>query len=93
MPDDENPQIDRPETGSLHPEYPRDGGVEGPILIANEFVDVVVNKVETRNGMRLDIWSPKRGTRVQFDAVALDCLSFQQPEFITEMLTRHPTAY
>lgn len=93
MGSDENPQIDRPDVGSPHPDIPQDKGVSGPIVIANEFVDVVVSKVETRNGVRLDIWSPKRGTRVQFDAVALDCLSFQQPEFITEMLTRHPTAY
>jgi len=93
MPSDENPKIDRPEVGSLHPDYPQDGGVDGPILIANEFVDVVVGKVETRNGVRLDIWSPKRGTRVQLDAVALDCLSFQPPELITELLTRNPTGH
>ena len=90
MPNDENPQIDRPEVGSLHPDFPQDGGVSGPILIANEFADVVVNRVETRNGVRLDIWSPRRGTRVQLDAVALDCLSFQEPELITELLTRNP---
>lgn len=72
-------------------EMPTDGGVEGPILIANEFADVVVSRVRTRNGARLEIWSPRRGTRVQLDAVALDCLSYQQPETFTAMLERTPS--
>jgi len=73
-------------------EYPRDGGNDGPIIIANEFADVVVRKVQTRNGMRLEIWSPRRGTCVRYDAVALDVLSYQEPEFITNLLTRTPGA-
>lgn len=84
-----DPLVGRPEVGEVS-EYPTDGGNDGPIVIANEFADVVVRKVETRNGMRLDIWSPKRGSRVQFDAVALDCLSFQEPELITQLLSRNP---
>jgi hypothetical protein len=83
------PVAQRPEIGEVS-EYPSDGGNDGPIIIANEFADVVLRKVETRNGMRLDIWSPRRGTRIQLDAVALDCLSFQKPELITQMLARNP---
>ncbi|KIQ08070.1 hypothetical protein RU01_21700 [Rhodococcus sp. MEB064] len=60
------------------------------MVIANEFADVVVRKVATRNGVRLDIWSPRRGTRVMLDAVALDCLSFQEPSLISELLSRRP---
>ena len=71
---------------------PSDGGVDGPIVIANEFADVVVRRVRTRNGMRLEISSPRRGTRVHLDAVALDCLSYQPPETFTEMLERTPGA-
>ncbi|WP_207781907.1 hypothetical protein [Phytoactinopolyspora limicola] len=78
------------EASALPNEIPLDGGVDGPILIANEFADVVVSRVLTRNGMRLDIWSPRRGTRVQLDAVELDCLSYQEPETFTEMLARKP---
>jgi hypothetical protein len=59
-------------------------------VIANEFADVVIRKVETRNGMRLDIWSPRRGSRVQLDAVALDCLSYQEPELISQLIARNP---
>jgi hypothetical protein len=84
-----DPLVERPEVGEV-PEYRADGGNDGPIVVANEFADVVVRRVQTRNGMRLDIWSPKRGSRVLLDAVALDCLSFQEPELITELLSRNP---
>jgi hypothetical protein len=70
---------------------PEDGGVDGPIVIANEFADVVVSRVRTRNGMRLEIWSPRRGSRIHLDAVELDCLSYQQTETFTAMLERTPS--
>lgn len=89
MADHSDPSIERPQIGDVS-EYPRDGGNDGPIVIANEFADVVIRKVETRNGMRLDIWSPKRGSRVLLDAVALDCLSFQEPDLISQLLARNP---
>jgi hypothetical protein len=84
-----DPLVENPEVGDVS-EYPADGRNDGPIVIANEFADVVVRKVETRNGMRLDIWSPRRGSRVLLDAVALDCLTFQEPELITQLLARNP---
>ncbi|MFF5979457.1 dihydrodiol dehydrogenase [Streptomyces olindensis] len=83
------PVVEPPDVGDVST-YPVDGGTDGPIVIANEFADVVVRKVQTRNGVRLDVWSPRRGTRVMLDAVALDCLSFQEPELITELLSRNP---
>ncbi|WP_340539309.1 hypothetical protein [Nocardioides sp. GXZ039] len=82
------PVMEHPPIGDLS-EYPA-SSVDGPIVVANEFADVVVRRVETRNGMRLDIWSPRRGTRIQLDAVALDCLSYQAPDLITELLVRRP---
>lgn len=85
------PQAENPDPGEEF-EFPRDRGNSGPILIANEFADVVVRKVETRNGVRLELWSPRRGTCVRYDAVALDALSYQEPEFITELLSRNPGA-
>lgn len=65
-------------------------GSAGPIVIANEFNDVEVRSVRTGNGVRLEILSPRRGTRVLLDAVVLDCLSYQPPETFTEMLARTP---
>lgn len=85
------PAAENPDDGEIL-EYPRDGGNDGPIVISNEFADVVVRKVETRNGVRLELWSPRRGTAVRFDAVALDVLSYQEPEFITRLLARTPQA-
>ncbi|GAB3580856.1 hypothetical protein GCM10027445_51810 [Amycolatopsis endophytica] len=84
----DEPGIERPPIGDVV-ELDAEPG-DGPIVIANEFVDVVVRKVQTRNGMRLDIWSPRRGSRVLLDAVALDCLSFQEPELISALLQRRP---
>lgn len=85
------PRAENPDEGEIL-EIPRDGGNDGPIVIANEFADVVVRKVDTRNGVRLELWSPRRGTCVRYDAVALDVLSYQEPEFITKLLTRTPGA-
>jgi hypothetical protein len=64
---------------------------DGPVIVvANEFADVRVRRVRTRNGVRLEIFSPRRGTRVHLDAVELDLLSFQEPEVFSEMLERTP---
>ncbi|MBV9449238.1 MAG: hypothetical protein JO345_25395 [Streptosporangiaceae bacterium] len=57
-----------------------------PIIIANEFVDVEVRRVRTRNGVRLEIHSPRRGTTIRLDAMVLDALTWQQPEVFSEML-------
>jgi hypothetical protein len=57
-----------------------------PIVIANEFVDVEVRRVHTRNGVRLEIYSPRRGTTIRLDAMVLDALTWQQPEIFSEML-------
>lgn len=72
------------------PEVADPSGPDAVILIANEFADVQVRPVRTRNGIRLEIFSPRRGTRVHLDAVALDCLSYQEPEIFTELLERSP---
>jgi hypothetical protein len=57
-----------------------------PIVIANEFVDVEVRRVHTRNGVRLEIYSPRRGTTIRLDAMVLDALTWQDPEVFSEML-------
>ncbi|GAA1517011.1 hypothetical protein [Nocardioides humi] len=85
------PGASRPPTPSAA-EVPQGTDNDGPIVVANEFADVVVRKAHTRNGVRLEIWSPRRGTVIHLDAVALDCLSYQEPELITELLARTPGA-
>ena len=67
-----------------------DGAASPPtaatIVIANEFVDVEVRRVLTRNGVRLEIYSPRRGTRVRLDAMILDALTWQRPEVFSDLL-------
>lgn len=60
------------------------------IVVANEFAEVAVRRVATRNGTRLEIFSPRRGTRILLDAVELDCLSYQEPGVFTTMLEQTP---
>lgn len=64
---------------------------EGPVLIVvNEFADVRIRRVHTRNGQRLEITSPRRGTTVLLDAVELECLTWQPPETFSDLLARRP---
>lgn len=69
-------------------EVPREAGVDAPLVIANEFADVVVRRVLTRNGMRLEIVSPRHGTRVCLDALELESLTRQRPETFSAFLER-----
>jgi hypothetical protein len=57
-----------------------------PIEIANEFAQVRVSKVWTRNGERLEIESPKLGYRVRLDPLELESLSWQTPETFSRLL-------
>lgn len=50
------------------------------IEIGNEFASVLVRRVLTRNGARLEIRSPKRELSVLLDATILDGLTWQTPE-------------
>ena len=60
---------------------------EGPeLVIANEFAEVVVRKVLTRNGVRLEISSPKGGYGLRLDALELEALSWQPAETFSRFL-------
>lgn len=49
---------------------------EPGILIANEFAAVVVRKVSTRNGERLEIRSLGKDSSIRLDAIALEALTW-----------------
>jgi hypothetical protein len=51
-------------------------GQHGELVIANEFAAVVVRKVATRNGERLEIRSLGKDTSVRLDAIALEALTW-----------------
>ena len=57
--------------------------------IGNEFASVVIRKVFTRNGERLEIYAPKLGLRIQLDALELESLTWQTHETFSKFL-QHP---
>jgi len=63
--------------------------VEETITIANEFSEVRVSRVETRNGSRLMIEAPKSGQWITLDPLELESLTWQTPETFSAMIG-HP---
>ncbi|MGG1599355.1 hypothetical protein [Paenibacillus naphthalenovorans] len=61
---------------------------EPQIIVGNEFTQVIVKKVYTRNGERLEITSPKLNHSIQLDPLALESLTWQEPEVFTEFLSK-----
>jgi len=59
-----------------------------PIGIANEFTGVVVQKMLTRNGERLQVTVPKSGYRILLDAMQLEIISTLTPEAFTDLIAR-----
>ncbi len=57
-----------------------------PIEIANEFTDVTVQKVLTKNGERLEIQSQKLGYRIFLDPLELESISWQDKSVFSELL-------
>jgi hypothetical protein len=57
-----------------------------PISIGNEFADVRVTKVSTRNGMRLLVESPKSGQWVTLDPLELEALTWQNVATFSAMV-------
>jgi hypothetical protein len=56
------------------------------IAIANEFAQVTVCKVLTRNGERLEIRSPKLGRGIRLDPLELESLTWQTTETFSGFL-------
>ena len=56
------------------------------IEVANEFAQVRVRRVETRNGSRLLIESPKSGQWVALCPLELEALTWQGPQTFSAMI-------
>jgi hypothetical protein len=54
--------------------------------ISNESAIALVRKVRTRNGMRLEIYSPEMDKRVYLDALLIESLAWQTPETFSDIL-------
>ena len=57
-----------------------------PLVIGNEFSEIRVFRVETRNGARIMIDSPKSGQWVTLDPLELESLTWQTPETFSAMV-------
>jgi hypothetical protein len=62
-----------------------------PITIANEFAEIRVVRVETRNGSRLLIDSPRSGQWITLDPLELESLTWQNVATLSA-LVGHPFA-
>ncbi|HEV7825194.1 MAG TPA: dihydrodiol dehydrogenase [Mycobacteriales bacterium] len=56
--------------------------------IANEFAEVRVSRIETRNGARLLIESPRSGRRIALCPLELEALTWQNPATFAAMVGR-----
>jgi hypothetical protein len=62
--------------------------VEGEALtLSNEFAEVHVRKVRTRNGLRLEICSPKLGFAVRLCPLQLEALTWQSSDVFSGFLS------
>jgi hypothetical protein len=57
-----------------------------PVELANEYAAVQVRKVHTRNGVRLEIVSPKLGRGIRLCPLELEALTWQTHETFSEFL-------
>jgi hypothetical protein len=56
------------------------------IRLANEFSEVLVEPVPTRNGVRLRISVPASGRQILLCPLELEALTWQDHEFFTKLL-------
>lgn len=59
-----------------------------PIVLGNEFAEIRVQRVDTRNGSRLLVESPRSGHRVLLCPLELEALTWQSPRTFSAMLGR-----
>jgi hypothetical protein len=59
---------------------------EKAIRLGNEFSEVVVEPVPTRNGIRLRISVPAAGRQILLCPLELEALTWQDHEFFTSLL-------
>jgi hypothetical protein len=62
------------------------GAVGDPLTVANEFAEVQVRRVDTRNGSRLLITAPRTGQWISLDALEVEALTRQNTRTLTAMV-------
>lgn len=71
---------------SPEPEGLLQGAVGEPLTVANEFAEVQVRRVDTRNGSRLLITAPRTGQWISLDALEVEALTRQNARTLTAMV-------
>ncbi|AGT32695.1 MULTISPECIES: hypothetical protein [Bacillales] len=61
---------------------------EPQMIVGNEFTQVIIRKIYTRNGERVEIVSPKLKRSIQLDPLALESLTWQDIEVFTGFLAK-----
>jgi hypothetical protein len=56
------------------------------IRLANEFAEVVVEQVQTRNGSRLRVFVPSSGRQILLCPLELEALTWQDHELFSGLL-------
>jgi hypothetical protein len=67
-------------------EEPRPVTSDPAIKIANEFTEVVVDRVQTRNGARLRIFVPSSGSQILLCPLELEALTWQDHDLFSHLL-------
>jgi hypothetical protein len=80
-----------PDSAAPDSAAPDDGEGRTAIDLGNEFAQVRVSRVDTRNGSRLLIESLKSGHRVALCPLELEALTWQGPQTFSAMIG-HPFA-
>ena len=62
-----------------------------PLTVANEFAEVEVRRVDTRNGSRLLISAPKTGRWISLDALEIEALTWQNTRTLAAMVGNSDT--
>ena len=81
--------VDRSSLDVQHPASDRlasDERADGELELTNEFATVRVRRVYTRNGVRLEIRSPRLGRAIRLDPLALESLTWQTMETFSRFL-------
>lgn len=56
------------------------------IELGNEFAEVLIRKIDTRNGSRLLISSPKSGHSISLCPLELEALTWQNQESLSKLI-------
>lgn len=63
-----------------------EGNTDGQISIGNEFTNIELRKVLTRNGERVEISSPRLGYAIRLDPLELESLTWQDARTFSLLL-------